>query len=170
MDERSSEFIEKVISVNRVAKVIKGGRHFSFSALVVVGNGKGLVGYNMGKAKEVADAIKKGLNAAKKSMFSIPLEGTTIKHEVMGRFGAAKVLLKPASPGTGIIAGSAIRAICEAGGIKDILTKSLGSSNAINVVKAGFAGLKKLENEVIIKGVRASKNEDADEDQTKENQ
>lgn len=152
--ERTSEFIEKVINVNRVAKVVKGGRHFSFSALVVVGNGKGSVGCGFGKAKEVADAIKKGLSNAKKNMFQVPLQGSTIKHEVMGDFGAAKILMKPASPGTGIIAGGPIRAICEAGGIKDILTKSFGSSNAINVVKAGIAGLKKLEKQVLVKETR----------------
>lgn len=155
MAERVSEYIEKVIDVNRVAKVVKGGRHFSFGALVVVGNGSGSVGCAIGKAREVADAIKKGLNAAKKNMFRVSLEGDTIKHEVMGKYGAAKVLLKPASPGTGIIAGGAIRAICEASGIKDILTKSFGSSNAINVVKAGLAGLKKMNEQVSIKELRS---------------
>jgi small subunit ribosomal protein S5 len=166
MAEKTSEFVERVIAVNRVAKVIKGGRHFSFGALVVAGNGNGLVGYGMGKAKEVADAIKKGLNSAKKSMFAVPLEGSTIKHEVMGEYGAAKVLLKPASPGTGIIAGGAIRAICEASGIKDILTKSFGSNNAVNVIKAGIAGLKKLEKQIVIKNVRTQESKEETGDAT----
>ena len=150
----TTEFVEKVITVNRCAKVVKGGRHFSFSALVVAGNGNGSVGYGIGKAKEVADAIKKALNNAKKNMFEVPLEGSTIKHEVIGDFGAAKVLLKPASAGTGIIAGGPIRAICEAGGIRDILTKSFGSNNAINVVKAGIVGLEKLKKNEAVKQVR----------------
>jgi len=154
-ERETSEFIEKVITVNRCAKVVKGGRHFSFAALVVVGNGKGSVGYSIGKAKEVAEAIKKGLNSAKKDMFSVPLEGSTIKYEVMGQFGSANVLLKPASPGTGIIAGGSVRAVCEAAGIKDILTKSLGSNNAINVVKATLAGLENLKKQVAVKDVRA---------------
>jgi small subunit ribosomal protein S5 len=154
-EREASEFIEKVITVNRCAKVVKGGRHFSFAALVVVGNGKGSVGYAIGKAKEVAEAIKKGLNSAKKDMFPVPLEGSTIKYEVVGQFGSANVLLKPASPGTGIIAGGSVRAVCEAAGIKDILTKSLGSNNAINVVKATLAGLEKLKKQVAIKEVRA---------------
>jgi small subunit ribosomal protein S5 len=158
-EKTPSEFIEKVITVNRNAKVVKGGRHFSFGALVVVGNGKGSVGVGMGKAKEVADAIKKGLNNAKKNMFAIPLEGSTIKHEILGKYGAAKVLLKPASAGTGVIAGGPIRAICEAGGIKDILTKSFGSNNSVNVVKAGITGLKNLENSVNFKRVRLEKEE-----------
>lgn len=154
MDHKRSEFIEKVININRCAKVVKGGRHFSFSALVVVGNGNGSVGCGIGKAKEVADAIKKALNNAKKNMFEVPLEGATVKHEVIGDFGAAKVLLKPASPGTGIIAGGPTRAICEAAGIKDILTKSFGSNNAINVVKAGIVALQKLKKEAMISRVR----------------
>jgi len=153
-ESSSSEFVEKVITVNRCAKVIKGGRHFSFAALVVVGNGKGSVGCAIGKAKEVADAIKKALNSAKKNMFEVPLEGSTIKYEVMGKFGSAEVMLKPASPGTGIIAGGSVRAVCEAAGIKDILTKSLGSNNAINVVKAGIAGLESLKKLTAIKDVR----------------
>ena len=160
MAEKTSEFVEKVIKVNRVAKVIKGGRHFSFGALVVVGNANGSVGCAIGKAREVAEAIKKGLNSAKKNMFQVPLKGDTIKHEVMGKFGAAKVLLKPASAGTGIIAGSPLRAVCEASGIKDILTKSFGSRNAINVVKAGIAALKKLNEEVAIKNIRSQTAQD----------
>lgn len=155
MDHRkreASELVEKVISINRITKVTKGGKKMSFSALVVLGDAKGTVGYALGKAHEVADAIRKGIYQAKKKCFKVNLNGTTIPHEVLGHYGAAKVLLKPAAEGTGVIAAGSVRAVCEAVGIKDILSKSLKSNNPVNVVKAVMEGLKRLKgkNEVSV--------------------
>ena len=152
-----TELIDKVVFINRVAKVVKGGRRFRFSALVVVGDGKGLVGVGYGKANEVPEAIRKGIESAKKNLYRIPLKGTTLHHQVVGKWGAAKVLLKPASPGTGVIAGGPVRAMMEALGVKDILTKCIGTSNPNNVLKAAMEGLLSIRSPEDIANVRGKK-------------
>jgi small subunit ribosomal protein S5 len=142
--EQEKEYVEKLVRLNRIAKVVKGGRRFSFSAISVVGDRNGRVGYGFGKANYVSDAIRKSLDRAKNNMIKVPMKRVTIPHQVIGKYKGAKVVLKPASPGTGIIAGGPVRAVMEAAGIKDILSKSLGSANSMNIVKAVFEGFDRL--------------------------
>jgi small subunit ribosomal protein S5 len=154
IDASQLDLRDTVVAINRVTKVVKGGKNLSFSALVVVGDGHGVVGFGIGKAKEVPSAIKKGIEAAKKGLIRVPLQGTTVPHTITGKFGAGSVLLKPAPDGTGIIAGGAVRAVVESAGIHNVMTKSLGSANPHNVVRAAFDGLTRLKDPAYIARLR----------------
>ena len=143
-EEKKDAYVEKLVKLNRVSKVVKGGKRFSFSALVVVGDGQGKVGYGFGKANDVSDAIRKATSKARSSMITVPLKESTSPHDVIGKYKSASVIMKPAVPGTGVIAGGAVRLVCDAAGIKNIISKSLGSRNGINTVKAAFDGLENL--------------------------
>ena len=154
MIERETEFVENVVHINRVAKVVKGGKNFSFSAVVVAGDGAGRVGFGTGKAREVPPAIQKAMEEAKRSMLRVPMVGGTLPHEIWGRWGATRVMLKPASPGTGVIAGGGVRAVMESAGVQDVLTKILGSRNPFNVVRATFDALNRLVTESQVRALR----------------
>lgn len=156
-EKHSGELLEKVVKIKRCAAVVKGGRRFSFAAMVVVGDGKGKVGWGYGKANEVPPSVEKAVKEGMRSMVPVPMEGSTIPHIVKGRFGAAEVILVPATPGTGVIAGAAVRAVCEAAGIHDILTKSFGSNNSVSLVKATMAGLQQLRPKTDIEVLRGVK-------------
>ena len=160
IDASELDIKDTVVSINRVTKVVKGGKNLSFSALVVVGDGHGVVGFGVGKAKEVPSAIKKGIEAAKKNLIKVPLKGTTIPHQVVRRFGSGSVLLKPAPEGTGLIAGGAVRAVVESAGIQNVLTKSLGSANPHNVVRATFAALGMLKDPAVVARLRGKELEE----------
>ena len=160
IDPSQLDIKDTVVSINRVTKVVKGGKNLSFSALVVVGDGHGVVGFGVGKAKEVPSAIKKAIEAAKKNLIRVPLQGTTIPHRIVGKFGAGSVLLKPAPDGTGIIAGGAVRAVVESAGINNVLTKSIGSANPHNVVRATFAALDLLRDPAAVARLRGKDVED----------
>ncbi len=160
IDASQLDLKDTVVNISRVTKVVKGGKNLSFSALVVVGDGRGVVGFGVGKAKEVPSAIKKGIEAAKKSLIRVPLRGTTVPHPVLGRFGAGQVLLKPAPDGTGIIAGGGVRAVVESAGIQNVLTKSIGSANPHNVVRATFQALRELKDPSLVRRLRGKEEDE----------